>query len=45
MMKKFCSTVASVTPRMMAKVTVVVAIVMQARFFINSSVRNFLGTT
>ena len=45
MMKKFCSTVASVMPRMSAKVTVVVAIVMQARFFMNSSLRSFLGTT
>ena len=45
MMKKFCLTVASVMPRMRAKVTVVVAMVMQVRFFINSSVRRRLGTT
>ena len=45
MMKKFCSTVANVMPRMRANVTVVVASVMQVRFFMNSSVRRRLGTT
>ena len=44
-MKKFCCVMASVTPRMRAKVMVVVARVIQVRFFMNSSVRRRLGTT
>ena len=44
-MTKFWSITISVTPKMRAKVTVVVAMMIHARFFINSSVRNRLGTT
>ena len=41
--RKFCSDRVRMNPNMMAKVTVVVARIIQVRFFWNASVRNFLG--
>ena len=45
MTMKFWSVSVMVSPRMMANVMVVVAIVMQVRFFMNSLVRSRWGTT
>ena len=44
MTMKFCFVIAIVSPRMRANVMVVVAMVMQVRFFMNSTVRRRLGT-
>ncbi len=43
MMKKFCCSVALMMPKTAAKVTVVVAMMMQERFFRNSVVWNRFG--
>ena len=44
-MTKFWSMTTSVTPSITAKVMVVVAMMMQVRFFMNSGVRRRFGTT